>query len=144
MKHIELIQKYLSNLNLLNIKFHNIHWNIVGPQFMEIHNFTESIYDTLFENIDEVAELLKMKEIYPISTLKGYIENSDIEEIKEKDFSSSEALSIIKADFEHMKKLALEIRNLADEENDFETVAVFEGYIAHYSKNIWFLKSISK
>lgn len=144
MKHINLLQKYLANLNLLNVKFHNIHWNIVGKKFMEIHNFTETIYDKFFENIDEVAELLKMKENYPLSTMKEYLENTDLEEIQARDFTADKALKIIKSDFEYMKNQAIEIRNLADEENDFETVAMFEGFISEYSKNIWFLNSIMK
>ena len=86
MKHIELLQKYLSNLAVLNVKFHNIHWNVVGSQFMQVHNFTEEIYDKLFENLDEVAELLKMKNETPLSTMAEYLEKSNIEEIKAKDF----------------------------------------------------------
>ncbi len=45
---------------------------------------------------------------------------------------------------ESMKKLATEVRNLADEEGDFETVAIFEDYISSYSKNLWFLSSMLK
>ncbi|NLY85323.1 MAG: DNA starvation/stationary phase protection protein [Tissierellia bacterium] len=144
MKHIELLQKYLSNLAVLNIKLHNIHWNVVGSQFMEVHEFTEEIYDKLFEALDEVAELLKMKNEYPLSTLAEYLEKSDIEEIKAKDFSIKESLEIVKKDLESMKALATEIRNIADEEGDFETVAIFEGYVADYSKNIWFLDAMLK
>ncbi len=144
MKHINLVQKYLSNLAVLNIKLHNIHWNVVGKQFVQVHNFTEDIYNALFENLDEVAELLKMKEIMPISTVKGYLENTSISEIDAKDFGIEEALKIVLKDLEDMKTLAVEIRHLADEEGDFETVAIFEGYVAHYSKNIWFLKSMLK
>lgn len=144
MKHIELLQKYLSNLAVLNIKLHNIHWNVVGSQFMEVHEFTEEIYDKLFEALDEVAELLKMKNEYPLSTLAEYLEKSDIEEIKAKDFSIKESLEIVKKDLESMKALATEIRNIADEEGDFETAAIFEGYVADYSKNIWFLDAMLK
>ncbi len=43
-----------------------------------------------------------------------------------------------------MKDLATEIRNTADEEEDFETVAMFEDYVADYSKNIWFVKAMLK
>ncbi|MDR7857383.1 DNA starvation/stationary phase protection protein [Tissierella sp.] len=144
MKHIDLLQKYLSNLAVLNIKFHNIHWNVVGTQFVQVHEFTEGLYDKLFGNLDEVAELLKMKNIMPLSTMAEYLEKSDIEEIKAKDFSIKESLEIVKKDLESMKTLATEIRNTADEEGDFETVAIFEDYVADYSKNIWFINSILK
>lgn len=144
MKHINLLQKYLSDLAVLNVKLHNIHWNVVGKQFMQVHTFTEGIYDALFENLDEVAELLKMKDIMPLSTMKEYIETSDIEEIPARDFSDRESLEIVKADLEKMKSLAVEIRNTADGEGDFETVGIFEDYIGEYSKNIWFLNSMLK
>ena len=144
MKHIESLQKYLSNLAVLNVKLHNIHWNVVGNQFVQVHEFTEEIYDKLFEAFDEVAELLKMKDVYPLSTMAEYLEKSDIEEIKAKDFSIKESLEVVKKDLELMKSLATEIRNLADEEGDFETVAIFEDYVADYSKNIWFLNSMLK
>ncbi|WP_406243410.1 DNA starvation/stationary phase protection protein [Tissierella carlieri] len=144
MKHIELLQKYLSNLAVLNVKFHNIHWNVVGSQFMQVHNFTEEIYDKLFENLDEVAELLKMKNETPLSTMAEYLEKSNIEEIKAKDLSIKESLEIVKKDMELMKELATDIRNIADEEGDFETVAIFEDYVAYYSKNIWFVNSMLK
>ncbi|WP_353095370.1 DNA starvation/stationary phase protection protein [Tissierella praeacuta] len=144
MKHIDLLQKYLSNLAVLNVKMHNIHWNVVGSQFMQVHNFTEEVYDKLFENLDEVAELLKMKNEMPISTISEYLEKADIEEIKAKEFSVKESLEIIKKDMKLMKELATNIRNISDEEGDFETVAIFEDYVAYYSKNIWFLNSMLK
>lgn len=144
MKHIDLLQEYLANLNVLNAKLHNIHWNVVGKQFMEVHNFTEEVYDEMFENLDAVAELLKMKEETPLSTMAEYLENASIKEIKSKNFSVDESLEIIREDMKSMKKLATEIRNLADEEGDFETVAIFEDYVAYYSKNIWFLNSMLK
>ncbi|MFA7411658.1 MAG: DNA starvation/stationary phase protection protein [Tissierellaceae bacterium] len=144
MKHFDLLQKYLSNLAVLNVKFHNIHWSVVGNQFVRVHTFTEELYDKLFEEFDEVAELLKMKEVYPLSTMAEYLEKSDIEEIKARDFSVKESLELVKKDLELMKALAVDIRNTADEEGDFEAVAMFEDYVANYSKNIWFLRSMIK
>lgn len=144
MKHLELLQRYLANSAVLNIKLHNVHWNVVGPQFMEIHNFTEAFYDKLFADFDEVAELLKMKQEMPLSTMAEYLVESTIQEIIAKDFSTEESLEIVKEDMELMKELAVEIRNLADEEGDFETVAIFEEYVAYYSKNLWFIDAMTR
>ena len=66
MKKVELLNKYLSNLAVLLIKLHNLHWNVVGQQFMSIHNFTESQYDTYFGYYDDVAEALKMQGQRPL------------------------------------------------------------------------------
>lgn len=144
MKHENLLQKYLANLGVLIVKLHNIHWNVVGNRFMRIHTFTEEIYDEMFENYDAVAELLKMKNVMPLSTMSEYLEQSSIEEIKAKDFTVKESLEIVKKDLEVMRELATEIRNTADGEGDFETVAMFEDYVAYFSKNIWFINAMMK
>ncbi|NLC02805.1 MAG: DNA starvation/stationary phase protection protein [Tissierellia bacterium] len=144
MKHLELLQQYLANTAVLNVKMHNIHWNVVGLQFIKIHNFTEEFYDKLFEDFDEVAELLKMKNEMPLSTMAEYLEISSIKEVKAKDFNIKESLEIVREDMQLMKDLAVEIRNTADEEGDFETVAMFEDYVGYYSKNLWFVNSMVK
>lgn len=144
MQHLDLVQKYLSNLGVIMVKLHNIHWNVVGEQFLKIHDFTEELYDQAFEDFDAVAELLKMKGVMPLSTVSEYLENATIKEIKAKDFCRKEALEIVKEDLETMKTLATEIRNAADEANDFETVAMFEDYVGFYSKNIWFAAAMLK
>ena len=144
MKHLDLLQQYLANSAVLNVKMHNIHWNVVGLQFIKIHNFTEELYDKLFDDLDEVAELLKMKNEMPLSTMVEYLEKSTIQEVKAKDFTIKESLEIVQKDMDIMRNLAVEIRNLADEEGDFETVAIFEDYVAYYSKNLWFVNSMMK
>ena len=142
MKHLELLQKYLSNLGVLIVKLHNVHWNVVGNQFLRVHTFTEEVYDEMFKNYDEVAELLKMKNIMPLSTMAEYLEKASIKEVQAKDFSVKESLNIVKEDLESMKNLAIEIRNEADGEGDFETVAMFEDYVAYFSKNLWFVNTM--
>lgn len=144
MKNLENLQRYLSNLAVLNIKLHNLHWNVVGRQFMEVHNFTEDLYNKFFSDLDELAELLKMKGEMPLSTMADYLKNANIEELATRDFRPEEALSIILNDLKAMKILAGEIRQIADSENDFETLAMFEDFIGDFSKNIWFLTSILK
>ncbi len=144
MKHNELMQTYLANINVLNTKLLNLHWNVVGIDFLTFHNLTEEIHDILHEQIDEVAEALKMVHIYPLSTVKEYVEATTITEVKAKDFSKDEVLTHLKEDLTIMRDLAVEIRNLADEAGDFETVASFEDYTSVYSKYIWFAEALSK
>ena len=144
MKHLESVQTYLSNLAVLFVKLHNVHWNVVGNQFLRIHTFTEEFYDQIFEDYDEVAELLKTKGVMPLSTLKEYLARATIEEVAAADFSSKESLNLVKDDLVTMRALATEIRNDADEAGDFETVAMFEEHVAFYSKNLWFIEAMKK
>lgn len=142
MKDFKKLNEYLSNLAVLNVKLHNLHWNVVGKQFVQIHEYTESIYNDFFEKYDEVAELMKIRDAKPLAKLSAYLENATISELDQDKFSTDEVLEIVKADLTKMKELATEIRNAADEAGDFEAVAVFEDHIAGYSKNLWFIKSM--
>ena len=138
MKKVELLNQYVANLAVWNVKLHNLHWNVIGNQFVQVHEFTEGIYDDVFEKYDEVAELLKMKGEMPLSTMAEYLKVATIEEVPARDFSIKESLEILKADLDLMNKLAREIRDLADEEDDL-TIAIFEDHVAGYDKNIWFV-----
>lgn len=144
MKHLDLVQTYLANLGVLFVKLHNIHWNVVGNQFLRIHTFTEELYDQVFEDFDAVAELLKMKGVMPLSTMKAYLERATITEVEPTDFGSKASLDLVKEDLVSMRNLSIEIRNAADEAGDFETVAMFEDFTGFYSKNLWFVESMLK
>jgi starvation-inducible DNA-binding protein len=142
MRNYEKLNAYLSNLAVLNANLHNIHWNVTGKQFVQIHEFTEGLYDDFFEKYDAVAELLKMKGEKPLVKLSDYLENATIEELSTDEFTCREALERVLEYLKEMKRLATEIRNEADEDGDFEVVGEFEGHVAGCSKNIWFVKSM--
>lgn len=142
MKDYTKLNQYLSNLAVLNVNLHNIHWNVEGSRFIEVHQFTETIYDDFFEKYDSVAEMLKMKGEKPLVKLSDYLVNASIKELDSDKFTSTEALELVQEYLNEMKKLATEIRNEADEDGDFEVVAEFEGHVSGYSKNLWFIKSI--
>lgn len=142
MKDYSKLNVYLSNLALLNVNLHNIHWNVEGLEFVQVHEFTEKLYDDFFEKYDAVAELLKMKGEKPLVKLNDYLEKATIKELDKDVFRTKESLEIVLGYLEEMKKLATEIRNEADEDGDFEVVAEFEDHVAGYSKNIWFIKSM--
>ena len=58
-KKVRKVNEYLSNLAVLNANLHNLHWNVEGLQFVQVHEFTETLYDDFFEKYDEVADFLK-------------------------------------------------------------------------------------
>jgi len=109
---------------------------------MQVHQFTEALYDDFFVKYDDVAELMKMKGEMPLVKLNDYLENASIKEVDADKFSSVEVLEIVEADLKEMKALATEIRSEADAVDDFEIVGEFEEHIASYSKNLWFIRAI--
>ena len=139
------LNTYLANLAVINIKIHNLHWNIVGSQFVSVHKYLESEYDKAGERLDEVAELIRMSGEFPVANLKEYLEISTIKEIEtSKEVSIKEALEIVLSDIKLQKELALEIRKEADEADNFTVANVMENHIEDYNKQIWFVESSLK
>lgn len=63
------VNVYLADIGVLYIKLHNLHWNVVGSQFKAVHEYLESLYDSMAALLDEVAELLKMNGESPLSLI---------------------------------------------------------------------------
>ena len=139
------LNTYLANLAVINIKIHNLHWNVVGSKFVSVHEYLESEYDKAGERLDEVAELIRMSGEFPVANLKEYLEISTIQEIEtSNEISIKEALEIVLSDIKLQKELALEIRKEADEADNFPVANAMEDHIEDYNKQIWFIKSSLK
>lgn len=142
MKNYKKLNDYLSDLHILNVKLHNLHWNVVGKQFVQIHEFTEELYKDLFEKFDEIAEVIKMRNEKPLAKVEDYLKTSSVQELDKNKYDTTEVLEILRDDYTKLKDLATDIRNSADQEGDFEIVAIFEDHVAGYSKNLWFISSM--
>ena len=143
----ELVNKvngYLANVGVSYIKLHNLHWNVVGPEFKAVHEYLETLYDGFADVLDSVAELLKMEGEMPLSSLREFLDAASIKELEARDFSVKESLEIVLADMIEMKELAESIRKDADEEDHYALVAMMEGDLENYNKTIWFLRSMLK
>ena len=139
------VNKQIANLGVGFIKFHNLHWNVVGGQFKPVHEYLEVLYDSFSDSLDEVAEILKMNDEYPVANLKGYLELSEIKEIDDsKDIHYVDVLKEILKDLEILQKQAKVIRNLAMEDDIIRLIDSMEGIISNIDKEKWFIKSMLK
>ena len=39
MKNVQQVNQYLADLSVWNVKLHNLHFNVTGPQFKSIHEY---------------------------------------------------------------------------------------------------------
>ena len=144
MKKIDLMNQLVADLSVLNTKFHNLHWNVVGERFEPVHVHVEKLYDMLFEQYDEVAERIKMLGEFPLASVKSYLDTTSVKELESKDYQIDEVYTIVKAELENLRTQAVEIREVADEEGDFVTVAMVEDMVAVYDKELWFIAQSMK
>ena len=53
---VKILNAVLADEYVLYTKTRNYHWNVVGPQFNDLHKFFEGQYEALNEVVDGVAE----------------------------------------------------------------------------------------
>ena len=136
------LNPYLSDLVVLYLKLHDLHWNVKGKMFVPAHEYTESRYEDMADKFDAVAEIIIMHGEAPVSSMKEYMELASIKELNRGSYRDEEVLAEVLKDLEYLRGKALELRGEFDAEGKFSIVNLLEDHISGYDKEIWFLKSM--
>src|SRR5690242_20987776 len=73
---VKILNMLLSDEYVLLTKTRNYHWNVLGPQFNDLHKFFEGQYDALNEIVDEVAERARQLDGRAFGTLAEFAKTS--------------------------------------------------------------------
>lgn len=134
------LNPYLSDLAVMGLKLHDLHWNVTGMQFVPVHRYTESRYNDMAEKFDAVAELIIMQGEKPASTIKEYLELATIKELGGRSYKDVEVIRIVMEDLARLKAEAEKIHEACAD--NFAVVTMMEDHITGYNKELWFLKAM--
>ena len=138
----ERLNPYLSDLVVDYLKLHDLHWNVKGQMFIQVHLYTEERYNDVALKFDEVAEKIIMNGEKPVTGMKNYLELATIKELNKGSYKDSEVVDIVLADILHLKEKAQQLRAEFDKEGNISIVAMLDEHIVGYEKEIWFLNSM--
>lgn len=138
------LNRYLANVAVGYVKFHNLHWNVVGSSFKQVHEYLETLYDGFADILDSVAELLKMHDVQPLASMKDYLAAATIQELDSDERPIREVLDIARGDLLALKAQAESIRSAADADDAYDVVAAMEDQLSNYNKTLWFLQAMGK
>lgn len=134
------LQKALANTFGLYLNTFNCHWNMEDPRFFFLHKMLQDQYETLAENIDEIAERIRqMGEKVP-TALSHFAKQSDIQEISEHAPANEMLTKLADAH----EKVILDLRNLSDlaeKYHDFGLVDLLGKLLRDHEKTAWVLRS---
>ena len=60
------------------LKAHQFHWNVEGPDFGELHDFFQGIYEDAYSALDPTAEYIRYLGEYAPGSLERFTELSEI------------------------------------------------------------------
>jgi len=136
---IEGLNVYLANLSVLYIKLHNLHWNVVGVGFFDLHAKTQVLYEAIAGKFDELAERIKALGFLPLASMREYLQVATIGELPSQPIATTDVPQIIIADFCSMVSL---LRNIAEVAKDtIEDCGLLSEGICFFEKNIWMMNA---
>ncbi len=140
---IEMMRKVLSDTYAFQLKAHNYHWNVEGPNFPQYHEFFGTLYEEVFDAVDPIAEQIRALDAYAPGSFSRFLELTDIED----ELSIPSGVEMARRLMADNQKVIATL-NMAfklAEEFDKQGLADFlAGRIDTHNKHGWMLRSITK
>lgn len=137
------LSKLLADTYSLYLKTHSFHWNVTGPQFNSLHAMFETQYNALWLAADEVAERIRILDIFApgsysqFGKLTSIKEEAGVPEWKDMVAQLVEGHEIAAA-------TARDTIKSAESVGDDGTADMVTGRLKDHEKTAWMLRSLLK
>lgn len=137
---IKRLKKLLATIQIFHTNLHGFHWNIVSPDFFELHEELGDIYDCYSDRADVVAEFIRIKGDFPEPRFSRYLTQSVIEEA-EMTTDRAQIIDNIINSLENLIKLENQVFKAAEADNCQAAMDLIAGFLVEDGKKLWMWKS---
>src|SRR5688572_6977663 len=130
----------LANYSVHYQRLRNYHWNVKGPDFFDLHEQFEKQYTEALQNIDDLAERIRIFGETPLSLLKDYLEASEIKETSPH-LPSEIMVRELLSDYRILLQYLFTAVNLAASHEDSGTEEMLKVFINRLEKHHWMLSA---
>ena len=126
-----------------SIKAQLFHWNVEGPDFAQLHEFFQTIYEDAYSAIDPMAEYIRSLDEYAPGSLERFLELSQVAgqtRVPRARLMIEELLS----DSQRMVQLLNETFAAAEAENKQDVANFVAERLSQTNKYAWQLRSFLK
>ena len=116
------------------------HWNVVGPDFQQLHTLFGEQYNTMIEEIDTLTEHMRYLGMKPVSTLTRIVEVSVINEANSS-INSKQMIEELRDDNMKICDILTDVSEEADEQRSYATSNLVQSITETHGKFIWMLRS---
>jgi starvation-inducible DNA-binding protein len=139
---VKILNSLLADEYVLYTKTRNYHWNVVGPQFNDLHKFFEGQYEALNDFVDEVAERARQLGGRAWGTLAEFTQHARIKEHPGQYPAAAAMLSNLLADHEAViRTLRADVATVMDKYADAGTNDFLTGLMEKHEKMAWMLRA---
>jgi starvation-inducible DNA-binding protein len=139
---IDLLNHDLADSYLLVVKTKKFHWDVVGPQFISLHELWDKQYVAISANIDAIAERIRSLGGYPIGTMKGFLEYGSLSEHPGNIPMATGMVAALVEDHEQIvRNLREHIDGCSENFHDEGTADFLTGIMEQHEEMAWMLRS---
>jgi starvation-inducible DNA-binding protein len=119
------------------------HWDVVGPDFHQLHTVFGEQYTTMFEEIDTLTEHMRYLGMKPVSTLTRITEVTQVEQASNsaQDINAEEMIRQLRDDNKKIVELFADVSEEADTQRQFATSNLVQTIMETHGKFHWMLRS---
>jgi starvation-inducible DNA-binding protein len=139
---LKILNTVLADEYVLNTKTKNYHWNIVGPQFHDLHKFLDAQYEELADIVDDVAERARTLGGPALGTLAEFLKQTRLKEYPGQYPGARDMIANLLADHEALiRTLRVDLEACADKYHDIGTNDFLTGLMEKHEKMAWMLRA---
>jgi starvation-inducible DNA-binding protein len=139
---VAVLNALLADEYLLYTKARNYHWNVVGPQFNDLHKFFETQYETLDEIVDEVAERARTLGGRAFGTLAEFTQHTRLKEHPGQAPEAAGMIADLLGDHEQIvRQLRTDLDVSLSTHQDAGTSDFLTGLMERHEKMAWMLRA---
>jgi starvation-inducible DNA-binding protein len=132
----------LSDEYVVYTKTRNYHWNVVGPQFNDLHKFFEAQYEALNDIVDDVAERARALGGRSFGSLAEFLKHARLHESAGTEPDASTMLANLLHDHEAIIRSLREAQGVVlDRHDDVGTNDFLVGLMEKHEKMAWMLRA---
>ncbi|MBK1673955.1 DNA starvation/stationary phase protection protein [Ectothiorhodospira shaposhnikovii] len=137
------LKRLLADSYTLYLQTHNFHWNVVGPQFRDLHLMFEEHYTELATAVDDIAERIRALDVPAPGTYKEFARLSSIGEVEGVP-PAKEMVDLLTVGHEQVVKTCRDVLKLSQEAGDESTSALASDRMRIHEKTAWMLRALNK
>lgn len=138
----EAVKKVLADTFLMYMKAHGYHWNVIGSDFVQLHDFFGDLYAELWGAVDPIAEHLRSIDSFAPGTVARMQDLSSVTE-DDKIPTAANMVNNLLSTNEIVLTSLKEAFKLADENEEDGLANFLQDRMDIHKKHAWMLKAIA-
>ncbi|KRM05635.1 MAG: Dps family protein [Liquorilactobacillus ghanensis] len=137
------LNQLVADLSQLQVNVQQTHWYMRGSEFFRLHPLMDDYKDQLADQLDTIAERIIALGGSPLATTHEFIEHTKLpdEEITWGQYKLPELMKRLLEQFKYLRDQYQQGIEITDEEKDFPTQDILNGYKSDLDKIIWMISA---